>query len=39
MQAMPMAALGYGLTGIAASLWVAVPPVRDALRTFAGAAD
>lgn len=38
-QAMPMAALGYGLTGIAASLWVAVPPVRDALRTFAGAAD
>ena len=36
-QAMPMAALGYGLTGISASVWVALPPVRDALRALAGA--
>ncbi len=36
-QAMPIAALGYGLTGIFASLWAAVPPVQAALRSLAGA--
>ena len=32
-----IAALGYGLTGIFASLWAAVPPMQAALRSLAGA--
>jgi len=35
-QALPFCALGYGLTGIAASCWVALPTVRDALVAIAG---
>jgi putative effector of murein hydrolase len=35
-QAMPFAALSYGLTGIAASLWATVPAVRSMLAATAG---
>ncbi len=35
-QALPFAALGYGLTGIASSCWVQVPAVRDTLIALAG---
>lgn len=35
--ALPFCALSYGLTGIAASLWAAVPAVQSALRAIAGA--
>ena len=34
--ALPFCALGYGLTGIAASCWVVVPQVRAALLALAG---
>ena len=37
--ALPFCALSYGLTGIAASLWAAVPQVQAALRACAGATD
>ena len=35
--ALPFCALSYGLTGIAASLWAAVPQVQTGLRAIAGA--
>ena len=35
-QALPFCALGYGLAGICASCWVAVPPVREFLLSVAG---
>ena len=35
--ALPFCALSYGLTGIAASLWAAVPAVQSMLRGLAGA--
>ena len=34
--ALPFAALGYGLAGIASSCWAAVPPVQNALIALAG---
>ena len=34
--ALPFCALGYGLTGIAACLWAAMPPVQAALKIIAG---
>jgi len=37
--ALPFCALGYGLTGIAASLWAAVPLVQSVLRSIAGASE
>jgi len=37
--ALPFAALGYGLTGIAASLWAAVPAVQSMLKGLAGKHD
>ena len=35
--ALPFCALSYGLTGIAASLWAAVPQVQTTLKSLAGA--
>ena len=35
--ALPFCALSYGLTGIAASLWAAVPAVQSTLKLLAGA--
>ena len=35
-EALPFCALAYGLIGIAASSWVAVPPVRIGLAKLAG---
>jgi len=35
--ALPFCALSYGLTGIAASLWAAVPQVQTAVKSIAGA--
>ena len=37
--ALPFAALGYGLTGIAASRWAAVPAVQSMLKGLAGKHD
>jgi len=34
--ALPFAALGYGLSGISASVWVVPAPVRTLLQTIAG---
>lgn len=34
--ALPFAALAYGMMGVAASCWAAIPPVREALQALAG---